>query len=274
KIKKFADTIKRLSKKTAYKINFESEKPTIFDSKFAGLPYWTKDKEYPKNSEGKKLLLLAQINFDQYKFNSPLPSNGMLQFFIYSDDILGLNFDNQIEQDGFRVVYHEKINYDITEESIRQLGVPESIKDLENDDNDLESFPIEKEIKISFSKEMDSITHNDKNFNKYFTTVYNMIYDDYITVDKGYFGVLNDKDEDKLNDELFTTFIKHKLLGYPFFTQDDPRHDKKYSDYILLLQIDTDKSIMWGDSGVCNFFIEEKALLEKDFSKVLYNWDC
>ncbi|MCB5607999.1 DUF1963 domain-containing protein [[Ruminococcus] gnavus] len=31
---------------------------------------------------------------------------------------------------------------------------------------------------------------------------------------------------------------------------------------------------MWGDSGICNFFITKKDLENKNFSKVLYNWDC
>ena len=34
------------------------------------------------------------------------------------------------------------------------------------------------------------------------------------------------------------------------------------------------KDIMWGDVGVANFFIRPEDLKNKDFSKVLYNWDC
>lgn len=52
---------------------------------------------------------------------------------------------------------------------------------------------------------------------------------------------------------------------------------RKYQQHnILLLQIDTDNSlnIMWGDSGVANFFIRKEDLLNLDFSNVIYNWDC
>jgi uncharacterized protein YwqG len=31
---------------------------------------------------------------------------------------------------------------------------------------------------------------------------------------------------------------------------------------------------MFGDVGVANFFITEEDLKKKDFSKVIYNWDC
>ena len=47
----------------------------------------------------------------------------------------------------------------------------------------------------------------------------------------------------------------NKMLGYPFFTQEDPRgKDSPYD--ILLLQIDTSEFVIWGDGGVCNFFSE------------------
>ena len=81
--------------------------------------------------------------------------------------------------------------------------------------------------------------------------------------------------EDEFNEN---SGFGHKLFGYPAFTQVDPRSMVSYSQYILLLQIDSigvaDKEIMWGDSGICNFFITEADLKDKDFSKVLYNWDC
>jgi len=273
-ISKLAEIIKRLTKKTYYEIKIEKEKPTLFDSKLGGLPYWTKDKEYPTNSEGNNLLLLAQINFDNYKFSSPLPEAGMLQFFVNNDDEMGLNFDNQIEQKDFRVVYHEKIDYDMTEEELKQLSIPGSYKDLEDADDNY--IPFEKELKISFIEKIDNITCNDKDYNKFFAEAYNAVYNKDITADDDIYDVLEDDDVEKLNELLDPASTHHKLLGYPYFTQSDPRDDEKYDDYVLLLQIDTDSKydIMWGDSGVGNFFITEKALIEKDFSKVLYNWDC
>jgi uncharacterized protein YwqG len=37
---------------------------------------------------------------------------------------------------------------------------------------------------------------------------------------------------------------------------------------------DAENEIMWGDSGVGNFFIHPEDLKKRDFSKVFYNWDC
>ena len=45
---------------------------------------------------------------------------------------------------------------------------------------------------------------------------------------------------------------------------------------LLLLQLDSDElmDLMWGDMGVGHFFIRASDLERRDFSKVLYDWDC
>ena len=49
-----------------------------------------------------------------------------------------------------------------------------------------------------------------------------------------------------------------------------------YRDYVLLLQLDSDEAngMMWGDLGVCHFYIHPDDLRRRDFSRVLYNWEC
>ena len=73
----------------------------------------------------------------------------------------------------------------------------------------------------------------------------------------------------------------YEKSGFPAFTQSDPRDCIENADRFdtLLLQIDSgtiddSHEIMWGDSGICNFFIHSEALRNCDFSEVLYNWDC
>ena len=67
----------------------------------------------------------------------------------------------------------------------------------------------------------------------------------------------------------------HKIGGYPSFCQDDPRYDLE-EKYELLFQLDSDSDLelRWGDMGVANFFITTKDLETRDFSRVMYNWDC
>ena len=268
KIKQLAEKIKELSKTDYYEIKISEESPEIWDSKIGGIPYWTPDKVYPTNSEGKKLFLLAQINFDKEKVDSPLPKNGMLQFFINDDNEMGLNFDDMTQQNNFRVIYHEMIDYKITKDSIIQLDIPNS--------KNASSFPVYGENKISLKKGTDYVNTYDIRFDHFFKIAYKEIYDKDLKNDDDYHKILNDKERDIFEEHFKSNTLSHKMLGYAYFTQEDPRYDQKYSNYdTLLLLIDSEgKYVMWGDAGIGNFFIPKKALLEKDFNKVLYNWDC
>ena len=90
------------------------------------------------------------------------------------------------------------------------------------------------------------------------------------------FDNLREEVEGYLYDQLWSTGTH--LLGWPHFTQADPREEDSPYD-TLLFQMDSDWEedetyVMWGDAGVCNFFINGEDLEKRDFSRVLYNWDC
>ena len=75
-------------------------------------------------------------------------------------------------------------------------------------------------------------------------------------------------------DTLFYS-IGHKIGGYAYFTQSDPReYDENKIDDLLVLQIDSDDEIMFGDSGVMNVFLNANDLKTSDFTKAYFNWDC
>jgi len=278
KIIELANVIKRNTKTENYSIKIESDNPEIYDSKIGGLPYWT-DNEYPVGPDDQKLFLLAQINFEKEKVDSPLPTTGMLQFFILDDDLNGLDFDDPVKQVGFKVIYHEKVDYNITKESI------EKRKEIVEANSDIECNPLEGEFKISLHKNVDYIYNSDYRFDEIFKKAYKEVYGKEME-GKFYFDVLSDSDSEKLFDEIEKGDEKgdekekakgnHKMLGYPFFTQTDPRESEKLRIYdTLLFQLDSEgDKVCWGDVGVCNFFIQKDSLLKKDFSKVLYNWDC
>jgi len=271
KIKELVELLKSLSKTDYYQIKIiPNISPEIFDSKLGGLPYWTPEKNYPTNSDGEQLILLAQINFEREKVNSPLPTNGMLQFFITNDDMLGMNSDDQTEQNNFRVIYHEKINYNINKEDVEKLNIPTSNEKVGED------FAIIKECKISLEKGLDYIKHGDVKFDNFLKIAYKEVFKKEPNKEDIYFHALNDDERNSLDQELEINKSNHKMLGYSYFTQEDPRYDEKYRNYdTLLLQIDSEsKYVKWGGTGIGNFFISKKSLLEKDFSKILYNWDC
>ena len=267
KLEKLIEKINILSKKDYYKIKIIDKSPEIFESKIGGIPYWTPDIVYPTNSDGKKLFLLAQINFEKEKVESPLPSNGLIQFFISDDDVMGCQED-YTDQKNFRVIYHENIDYNITKESIKQLDVPDS--------KNAKLFPIIGEHKITLNKGIDYVNIQDIKFNDFFKIAYKEVYNKDLKDNDYYYKILTQEEQEEFENKMETDKLYHQMLGYAYFRQEDPRYDEKYSQYdTLLLQIDSeDKFTMWGEVGVGNFFISKNSLLNKDFSKVLYYWDC
>lgn len=226
------------------KIKFTDTKPSIFESKVGGLGYIPHDKDFPTDSNGNQLRLLAQIECDKIQLDGFMKT-GLLQFWILNDDVLGMGEWGTTNQDGFRIIYYPEIDKSVTKEEIEN----KFIKNPYDDDND-EFFPVFRECGMSF----------EKSENRYI---------DYDEID-----------DDEVLDELCEENNGHKVGGYPYFTQNDPRDENQLEYYdFLLLQLDTDcigdeDVTMWGDCGVGNFFINSEKLKNKDFSDVLYNWDC
>lgn len=222
------------------KIRLTDAKPSVFESKIGGLGYIPHDKDFPTDSRGNQLRLLAQIECDKIQLDG-FPENGLLQFWVLNDDMAGMDIDFNVpaKQDGFRIIYYPKIDRTVTKEEIES-------KFVKNEFDDDDMLPVLRECGMSFEKSE------------------NRFVDCY----------------QELPEEAYEENAGHKVGGYPYFTQSDPRDEKmlEYYDF-LLFQLDTDyigdeDVVMWGDTGVGNFFINSEKLKNQDFSDVLYNWDC
>lgn len=273
---KIMEEVKAQTKKQAISIHVNMNRvPELTDSKFGGMPYWDNAKEYPKSSNGDKLIMIAQINFAQYKFGDMFPEKGILQFFIGLDDMWGMDFDQQDIQDGFRVVYHEMIDPTVTVEDVAKLEIPCTT-------DEEQGSPVNGQYAIEFEKEDVSVEPNNDSYDAYFFEQAEKLgieVDEDKTVYELGCEIYGDEEYDEMMEE--SCECSHRMLGYPFFTQSDPREmEKKYRYYdTLLFQMDSDwddenEFILWGDAGVGNFFINQEDLKKHDFSKVLYNWDC
>ncbi|MDX8366556.1 YwqG family protein [Cytobacillus sp. IB215665] len=230
----------------------------IYQSKFGGYPYLPKTMEYPKGANGKPMKLLAQLNFEEIPQLELMPERGILQFFISAEvEVMGIEFEDLTDPKNFRILYHQ---HTLNEEAlITDFSILES---LETD-----FFPIENELALTFDIDYEPVSLVD-------FRCYELLDD---SVNR--FQQI-DKDNDIEIWDVYDSYYGegHKIGGYPYFTQTDPReHETQLQEHtILLLQIDTDDDagIMWGDSGVANFFIRKDNLERLDFSNVLYNWDC
>ncbi len=259
---KFLNTMKE-----RIELSFTNEDAiSLVQSKAGGRGYLPKEQGYPVNEEGKALSFLAQINFAEMPKMEHYPESGLLAFYVnYQNDLYGLNFDNQTEQNGFRVFFFE----DLEKESMTAEEQDVYFEGI--DKSDLYTV-VKGEYKIAGRVSKELLLNDIQEFEKEFGS-------DFYDVMEQIFG----EDEDKA-DELFNLAIDGSQLGgYPFFMQEDPRMrtENSYHDTLLfqLASVYSEEpgakiNIMWGMSGVGNFFINKQDLINRDFSNVIYNWDC
>lgn len=242
----------------------------LIDSKFGGLPYISTDADTPKDSNGNQLALLAQINCSDLPENTLYPKDGLLQFWISRNDDFGL--DNKKD---YCVKYIENIEDNITKESILTKYK------LLDEENSEEYSPFSKKntsFALKFEKGISTITSTDFLFEDIaLKTIHELFPDENIK------DLYDDLERDVF-DTLFRAFngVDHAIGAYPTFTQWDPRNPEEKDAYgITLLQVESywnndsnSSGIMWGDSGVANFFINKEKLEHLNFEDVLFNWDC
>ena len=251
------------------KITLTEDELKITDSKVMGLPYIPKGAEIPQTANGDKMMMIAQINCDDLQGLADFPQKGILQFFVLNDEdgLLGLDFDNQTVQDSFRVIYHEKIEESYDENELKNIYNPYNFEESYITNNN-ESY------KMNFE-----LTSEKERFE-------DMFYDILTTICKE--KELKQTQEDWLYRKLLN-FMQYsenyysQCDGFAFFTQEDPREYneeyKKFDTVLFQLNSEFDENtrnwkVCIGDAGVINFFINREKLKNKDFSEILYNWDC
>ncbi|MDI9862829.1 YwqG family protein [Flectobacillus longus] len=221
------------------------QKLEIKQSKFLGLPYLPNNQKYPTGLDGTPMILLAQINFAEVPALENYPESGILQFFIHPTDWYNMS------QNDYKILYHDTISDDY-QTDFNFLS-----------DKTYEESPIYCEHSLTFTKETEYGSITDFRFELDFNGL------DYYD----YKETLDSTQQEQLDN--FFYIIGHKIGGYAFFTQSDPRdYGTNLKNDVLLLQIDTDNEIMFGDSGVANFFINIQDLKNKHFEKAYFNWDC
>ncbi|EPG7577768.1 MULTISPECIES: YwqG family protein [Providencia] len=263
-IKPFADKIKATKKPFVKMALTPVDNYVLWESRVGGMPYLPLNEKYPTNSEGTPLKLLAQINFAQMPKLENYPEKGILQFFIGGDDLYGADFDDRQNQEDFRVVYWE----DIIEDPNQLTQDFSEVIAAHNDDY---YTPVDCQCRIEYALAEQYISIDDFQFGQKILGVDNLYdYEDQFEGEDFY---------DEWVEPYSDAFASgaHCIGGYPFFTQTDPRtYEEEIQQYELLLQIDSDHEvdILWGDIGVGNFFIHPDDLKKRDFSRVVYNWDC
>lgn len=235
------------------RVNAQPERATSWwESKVGGLPYLPKGTDWPTAPDGSALAFLAQLNFADMPRLAPFPERGILQFYINDDDLYGMDFDDGACADTFRVLFFPE---PVPDESALQT------QPSTRTDYDLLPHHPEVSHPLTFALAEEVAPMTDYRFWQIFGT--------------DFFRQFGEQEWDL--QETFGRAVRsqgHKVGGYAFFTQDDPR--RADDPMLLLFQLDSDEGmdLMWGDMGVGHFFIREKDLIARDFSQVLYDWDC
>jgi uncharacterized protein YwqG len=213
-------------------------------SKFLGKPFFPISKNYPKDEKGKPMIMVAQLNFDEIPELEYFPKEGILQLFFSTTDWY---------EDDSKIVYHSK------EELSKQPMTDFSFLS----DKDYDEMPVFKIHKLSFEKGIDRGGSEDYQF-------------DYVFNGQNYWDFAENLTAEQ--HKVFNSYFNaggHKIGGYAEFTQGDPRdYNPKQMDDIQVLQIDVDDHIMFGDSGIGHIFISKEDLIQKDFTKAYFYWDC
>ncbi|MDX2134389.1 MAG: DUF1963 domain-containing protein [Saprospiraceae bacterium] len=223
----------------------------LWESKVGGHPYLPLGAPLPEGPDGRTLFFLAQINFADMPPLAGFPEKGLLSFFINDDDLYGMNFDEETKGDFFRVLFFPEVLTDPARLR-RDFPVDRPFEELPHHPG--QSFP----LRFEAAEEVAPVTD----------------YRFWQTFGPDFFQQFG-ADEWAVLEEYHKTVSAqgHKVGGYAYFTQDDPR--KADDPMLLLFQLDSDQpmDLMWGDTGVGHFFIREKDLKQGDFSRVWFDWD-
>ena len=222
-------------------------------SKLGGTPFTPSGKTWPTDPEGRRLHLVAQVNFAEAP---PLTGGGIPAGFP-TDGIL------QVFEHGFGPVasYEYGVVRYFTAEEARAPHVPYA------GDASLyepEDASVSRPCRMFFAAGVSGGGAGDAVFRDALTAV-----------GLGALTGYEDDAYDEARDGLYDRFDAsgHRIGGYAGFTQADPREGQDYPD-VHVLQIDSDEHVMFGDVGIAHVFIPAGALAAGDWDKAYYYWDC
>ena len=270
-IEEFVLNLEALTQREVIRIKLSlANQLAVTDSKVGGVPYIPKGGALPRSADGEPLFMLAQINCEQLPENSLYPKKGLLQFWIADteDPLYGLDYDDPCSNDFKRVLYFSTIG--------EALPIDDFISDYTFDDNYL-PFNSKKQFALHFKKDTESISLEERAATQLFFEKWNEAFSTQITtIDEFFEEVPNDICEE-INASLLKEPTGHKIGGYPYFIEYDPREEND-PHTLLLLQIDIDnvegEEIYWGNGGgVANFFVSPEDMANCKFDDVLFYWE-
>jgi len=214
-------------------------------SRLGGEAWLPDGEEWPLGRDGRPMIFVAQINFGELPPALDFPDSGLIQMFVADDDVWGLDFDNPLESD-------RKVFWRPAPEGRRLASPPEAPQ----------STPFEgRGCGLAFRAGRMGPGIGGASFDARFPDGW---------------AAKNSEDVEAVFDSQPGGDDPVFVGGHPRFTQNDVREESSLADYDrVLLQIGyVPGVIMWGDVGEATWLIRREDLLKRDFSRVLFSWDC
>lgn len=237
----------------------------LTESRFGGAAAWPKDMARPQARGRFPLCFLMQINLDDMPDLDGFPNHGLLQFYFAADDLYGMTFpegqsDGPTNQSDIVVIHHP-----VTDNMENwQLFAKASDTDRLDAPFQYDNW-WEKGYHVTFDRPREMTP----SFNDY--RIWDL-----------YWAIRDMFPSKKQFNEYADKWAKDDVLGpviggHPHFTQADPRENRPdfaaYTHCVLSIPTVNGK-IMWGDCGTGSFLINPDNLKARDFSDILYNYDC
>ena len=242
----------------------------LTDSKLGGIPYIPQGGALPTSVDGKPLFMLAQINCEQLPENTLYPKKGLLQFWIAATEapLYRLDYEAPCSNDFKQVIYYPDFG--------EALPIDDFINDYTFDNENL-PFNSKRQFALHFKKDTESISLEERAATQLFFEKWNQAFSTHITTIDEFFDEVPDDICEEINVYLLKEPTGHKIGGYPYFIEYDPREENDPHTF-LLLQIDIDnvegEEICWGNlGGVANFFISPEDLDNCKFDNIFFHWE-
>ena len=242
----------------------------LTDSKLGGIPYIPQGGALPTSVDGKPLFMLAQINCEQLPENTLYPKKGLLQFWIAATEapLYGLDYEAPCSNDFKQEIYYPDFG--------EALPIDDFINDYTFDNENL-PFNSERQFALHFKKDTESISLEERAATQLFFEKWNEAFSTHITTIDEFFDEVPDDICEEINAHLLKEPTGHKIGGYPYFIEYDPREENDPHTF-LLLQIDIDniegEEICWGNlGGIANFFISSEDLDNCKFYNIFFHWE-
>ena len=271
KIEQFVANLNATTQREVIRISLSlADNLALTDSKFGGTPYIPKDGTLPTSVDGKPLFMLAQINCEQLPENTLYPKKGLLQFWIAATEapLYGLDYEAPCSNDFKQVIYYPDFG--------EALPIDDFINDYTFDNENL-PFNSKRQFALHFKKDTESISLEERAATQLFFEKWNEAFSTHITTIDEFFEEVPDDICEEINAYLLKEPTGHKIGGYPYFIEYDPREENAPHTF-LLLQIDIDniegEEICWGNlGGIANFFISSEDLDNCKFDNIFFHWE-